>query len=467
MKKRITEQLPEESIQSLRRFVKGKIILPGQKEYDESRQIWNGMIDRSPALILQCLHTDDVIEAVNFARNYDLALSIKGGGHNVSGNALNDHGIVIDLTEMNQVHVNEGDQTIHVQGGATLGDVDRCSQQYGLAAPLGVVSKTGATGLTLSGGMGHLRRKYGLSCDNIISVDLVTADGDLITADEFNHKDLFWAIKGGGGNFGVVVSMKLQLHAIGNEVNTLFVWHHADHYLEAIEEFSKFSANSTNDAGVIAFYAFVPEIEEFPKESWGEPAFVFFGCHLGSRTQADKDFHSLRTVSNPIIDIHEPMNYLDLQTLLDEDYPDGRRYYWKAFYLEELNENMIDLIEESGKDCPSKLTTIDIWQLGGVINNPKAKDTAFWHRDKPYMITFEANWDDPEQDEANISWVRKWTNEARKLPFVTGGYANFPGFNEDPSQTVFGGNYERLVEVKTNYDPKNLFRFNTNIKPSI
>lgn len=465
MEKKIKERLPETRIQTLREKIRGSVILPGEQEYDHARQIWNGMIDRHPAIILQCRNNTDVVEGVNFARNNNLPLSVLGGGHNVSGNALNDNGLVLDLREMNHVHLHAEQQTIHIQGGATLGDVDRCTQQHGLAAPLGVVSKTGATGLTLNGGLGHLRRKYGLSCDNVKSVDLVTASGNLITADKFNHEDLFWAIKGGGGNFGVVVSLELQSYPLEDDVNILFVWHHANYYEEAVNEFRKFSANASDDASVIAFYAFIPRNEEFPKEVWDKPAFVFLGCHLGSQKQADSDFLPLRGVSDPILDIHEPMKYLDLQTLLDVDYPDGRRYYWKAFYAEELNTEIINLISESAKSCPSKLTTIDIWQMGGVINKLNQEETAFWHRDKPYMITYEANWDNPEEDEANIEWVRKWTKKARKLSVVAGGYANFPGFNEDPSQTVFGGNYERLAEIKTKYDPDNVFRFNTNIKP--
>ncbi|WP_254543801.1 FAD-binding oxidoreductase [Halomarina pelagica] len=458
-------ELTGEEIAAFEAGFGGEVIRPDDPGYDEARRIWNGMIDKRPALIARCRGPADVAAAVNFARERDLPVAIRGGGHNVAGTALCDDGIVVDLSEMDGVRVDPEARTVRAEGGATLGDVDRETQAFGLATPLGVVSETGIAGLTLNGGIGHLRRKYGLSCDNLASVDVVTADGEIRTASAEREADLFWALRGGGGNFGVVTSFEYDLHEVGPEVYGLFVVHHGDVAIEAIERFREYAASASRSASVLPFYGFVPELEEFPEDAWGEPMVVFLGCYDGETDDAVSEFRDLRTLAEPIVDFSGPMPYTELQSMLDEDYPDGNYYYWKATYLTDLDDDVIEYVVRRGEESPSALSTVDLWHLGGAIGDVAPDATAFWHREKPYMLTFEANWDDPDDSDANVEWVRESIAGVREMPVAAGGYGNFPGFHEDPALELFGGNYDRLVEVKTEYDPGNLFRLNQNVPP--
>ncbi|RRJ31419.1 FAD-binding oxidoreductase [Halocatena pleomorpha] len=461
----IAAAIPDEASQTFIDRFRGEVIRPDDHGYDEARQIWNGMIDKRPAIIAQCTGVADVVEAVNFARDNDLLVAVRGGGHNVAGTALCDGGIVIDLSEMNGVRVDSEEKTVRAGGGATLGDVDRETQVFGLATPLGVVSKTGIAGLTLNGGVGHLRRKHGLACDSLESVDIVTADGAVLTADHDQHEDLFWALRGGGGNFGVVTSFEYRLHAVGPDVFGLFVVHHGDNAVEVFQQFREYAGSASENASVLPFYLFVPDTEEFPEEAWGEPAVGVLGCYVGAIDDAEAEFHSLRSITDPIVDFSGRMPYTELQTLLDADYPDGRQYYWKATYVDEFTDDLLDFAVHHGNESPSALSTVDLWHLGGAISARTQDATAFWHRDKDFMLTFEANWDDPDMNDENVAWVREGIDEVRRLEAASGGYGNFPGFNEDPGRAIFGGNYDRLVEVKTEYDPENLFRSNQYIAP--
>ncbi|MFC7202144.1 FAD-binding oxidoreductase [Haloferax namakaokahaiae] len=444
----------------------GDVILPSDHRYDEARTIWNGMIDKSPAIIARCAGTADVVDAITFAHNHDLRVAVRGGGHNVSGSAICDDGFVIDLSEMNAVFVDADEKRARAQGGATIGDVDRETQLFGLATALGVVSATGIAGLTLNGGVGHLRRKYGLSMDNLAAAEVVTADGTVRTASPTEHPDLFWAIRGGGGNFGVVTSFEYELHDVGPEVNALFVLHPGDEATTALRAFRDYTESASRDGSVLAFSLLVPEMEEFPEEAWGEPAVAFLGCYDGSRTDAEDEFRALRETTTPIADLSGPMRYTELQSMLDEDYPDGLRYYWKATYVQDLSDDIVELVERYGYDSPSSLSTVDIWHLGGAISDVAPDETAFWHRNSEFMVTFEANWEDPAMDDENVAWVRDGITELRGMAGTTGAYGNFPGFGEDPSQTMFGGNYDRLAEIKAKYDPDNLFRLNQNVAPA-
>ena len=445
--------------------VAGTVVLPWDDEYDEVRQVWNGMIDRSPALIVRCSGTADVVEAVTFARENDLPVAVRGGGHNVAGSAVCDDGLVIDLSEMNGVFVDQAARRAFVQGGATIGDVDRETQLFGLATPLGVVSATGIAGLTLNGGVGHLRRKYGLSLDNLESVEIVTADGRVLTASEDEHADLFWAVRGGGGNFGVVTTFEYRLHEVGHEVFGLFVWHGGDPEA-AFRTVREYADGASRNASVLPFYAFVPELEEYPEEVWGEPAVVFLGCYDGPAEEAEAEFEHLRGFAEPIADFSGPMAYTDLQSLLDEDYPDGLRYYWKATYVTDLTDEVISLLVRHGAASPSPLSTVDVWHLDGAIGDVARDATAFWHRDAPFMVTFEANWEDAAADDENVEWARAGIRELAEMDASTGAYGNFPGFGEDPVHLLFGENYDRLVAVKTKYDPENLFQLNLNVAPT-
>ncbi|QIO25123.1 FAD-binding oxidoreductase [Haloarcula sp. JP-L23] len=455
----------EERLAALRAEFRGDILLPEDDDYDVVRSVWNGMIDRRPSLILRCTGTADVVAAVNFARENDMEVSIHGGGHNVAGKAVTDGGLMLDLSPMNGVRVDRENRTVRAQAGATLGDVDHETQLFGLATPLGAVTQTGIAGLTLNGGYGHLTREYGLACDALTEVDVVTADGQVLTASEDRNEDLFWAVRGGGGNFGVVTSFEYELHEVGPELYMFYEWFHADDGESLLDELREWTDSAPRNAGVLTFTAHIPELDEFPKESWGEPAVVFVGSYRGD-INADNDlFDPLRGDTTPIADFSGPVTYSELQSIFDEDYPDGLRYYWKSIYLTEVTDEVIDLMLRYNEKTPSAISTIDLWSLGGAMGDVPQDATAFWHRDKPFMLNFEANWEDPDDDDANISWAREGIAELEELPVASGRYGNFPGLAEDPAELLFGDNYDRLVDIKTKYDPENLFRLNQNIAP--
>ncbi|MFA9462165.1 FAD-binding oxidoreductase [Thiohalorhabdus sp. Cl-TMA] len=445
---------------------RGRLIEIGDPEYEQARRIWNGMIDKHPALIAECRGTADVAAAVNLAREQHLEVAVRSGGHNVAGTSVCDGGIVIDLSAMRGVWVDPQHRRVRAQGGATLGDVDREAQAFGLATPLGAVSVTGIAGLTLNGGLGHLRRQFGLSCDNLTAMEIVTADGRIRTASPEENSDLFWALQGGGGNFGVVTAFEYRLHEVGPELFGLFVWHAADADASPMKRFREWAATAPREASVLAFYGFIPAIEEFPEEQWGQPCYALLGSYNGAPEEAERVFGPLREFARPVADFSGVHRYTELQTLLEADYPKGLHYYWKAVYLDDLTDPVLEFIARRGAASPSKLTTLDVWQLGGALSEVPREATAFWHRDKPYMLTFEANWEDPAESEANLTWVRESVAELRSMEGASGGYGNFPGLGEDPAQALYGDNHERLVAVKDRYDPDNLFHLNQNIMPA-
>jgi FAD/FMN-containing dehydrogenase len=453
-----------ERLEAFEHRFSGRVVLPAAEDYDEARAVWNGMIDRRPEVIARVSDVRDVVEALRFARENDLPVSVRGGGHNVAGTAIAEGGLVIDLSSMTEVHVDADARVATVGGGATIGDVDRETTKHGLAAPLGVVSATGIAGLTLNGGLGHLRRRYGMSCDNLRAVEIVTADGEVRRASATENADLFWALRGGGGNFGVVTTFEFDLHPV-EEVFALFVWFPADEIDAVIGRFREWATDAPREANILPFHATVPALEEFPKAAWGVPAVVLYGGYLGSEADARESFAPLLSAAEPLVDLSGTVPYTELQTMLDEDYPDGLRYYWKSVYVSALDDAVIGLVKHFGEHCPSVLSTVDLWHLGGAIADVAPEETAIWHREEPYLLTFEANWEAPGDDDVNIQWARDGVAAARALPVASGEYGNFPGMNEDPARIVYGDNYERLVEVKTKYDPENVFRLNTNIEP--
>ena len=452
----------ESRLPTLRTELRGEVLLPDDEGYDTARSVWNGMIDRRPALIVQPTGTADVVAAVDFARESDLEIAVHGGGHNVAGYAVSDGGLMLDLSAMTGVSVDREARTVRAQGGATLGDVDHETQLFGLATPLGVVSETGIAGLTLNGGYGHLSREYGLSVDNLLEVEVVTADGEVRTANDQQREDLFWAVRGGGGNFGVVTAFEYELHDVG-EVYQVFAWYHGEAAATLLGRFREWTESAPRTAAILPFAATVPELDEFPKDTWGEPALAFLGCIRDHPEEAASMLASLTEGRDPIADFSGPTQFEELQSLLDEDYPDGLRYYWKSTYLAALTEEVIDLVVRYNEAAPSPLSTVDIWWLGGAVAEVPQDATAFWHRDRPFMITFEANWEDPEADEANVAWAREGFAAFEELSVAGGRYGNFPGFAEDPARLLFGENYDRLVDIKAKYDPENRFHVNQNI----
>jgi len=454
-------------VDHLRGQVRGDVILPSDDRYDQARRIWNGMIDTRPAAIVRCRGAADVIEAVRFAQAGHLPLSVRCGGHNVSGVSLCE-GVVVDLSPMNNVRVDPERRVVRAGGGATLGDIDHETQAHGLAVPVGVVSRTGIGGLALHGGMGFLTRKHGLSCDNLISADVVTADGRVVVASEHEHADLLWALRGGGGNFGVVTSLEFRAHPVGPDVAMTLVFYPMDSAVRVLETFHDYMRSAPDEVSAIAVLWSAGHGEPFPAEAYGKPVAAIVGCYAGDLERGVAAMKPLREVARPIVDLSGPMPFRAVQQLLDPDYPNGRHYYWKSIYVSGLGGDLIERLVARAADRPSPLSSLDVWALGGALGRVGASDTAFGRRDAPYLVGVEANWDDPAADDANVGWARAVYDEMR--PFSPGGlYPNFPGFGEGGESLVresYGGNYARLQQIKARYDPQNLFRSTLNIAAS-
>jgi FAD/FMN-containing dehydrogenase len=460
--------LDADAIQGFEEGVRGAILRPGDQGYDDARAIWNGLIDRRPALIVQCTGAADVVDAVNLAREQSLLLSVKGGGHNVAGNAVNDGGLVIDLSQMRGVHVDGSTQTVRAQGGATWGDCDRETQLFGLAVPGGVVSTTGIAGLTLHGGVGHLRRKHGLSIDNLLSVDIVTADGQLRRASAAENEELFWAVRGAGSNFGVVTSFEFQAHPVGPMVMVGAVFYPLEDARTLLPGWRDYMASAPEELSSVAFFWNVPDHEPFPPEHHGKPVLILAAVYSGSVEDGEPVVQPLRELAQPLIDLSGPWPWLGLQSGFDALFPEGQFRYWKSRAFAELPEEAIDEIADWGARRPTPLTDITIWHHGGAMSRIDETATAYAGRDAPFLVTGEVSWADPAQSDEAIAWGREfWDAMGRHS---TGGlYLNFPGLGEEKEALVragYGANYERLAALKAKYDPTNLFRMNLNIPPA-
>jgi FAD/FMN-containing dehydrogenase len=393
---------------------------------------------------------------------------MKGGGHNVAGNAVNDGGIVIDLSQMRGVHVDPSTQTARAQGGATWGDLDRETQLFGLAVPGGVVSTTGVAGLTLHGGVGHLRRKYGLSLDNLVSVDIVTADGRFLKASADENEDLFWAVRGAGSNFGVVTSFEFQAHPVGPEVAVAAVFYPLEDVKTLLPAWRDFMATAPEEVSSLAFCWSVPPHEPFPAEHHERPVLVIAGVYAGDVEEGASVVQSLRELGEPVVDLSGPWPWLGLQSGFDALFPKGELRYWKSRALGELTTAAIDDIADFASRRPAPVTDITIWHHGGAMSRVAETDTAYGGRDAPFLVTAEASWTDPAKNDEAIAWGRElWAAMGRHS---TGGvYLNFPGLGEEKEEVVragYGANYDRLAELKAKYDPANLFRMNLNIPPA-
>jgi len=468
MQERKTTVLEESDVAGLRAQIRGELIQPGDAHYDEARKVWNGMIDKKPALIARCASVDDVIVLVNFARENGILLAVRGGGHNVAGTAIADGGLVVDLSPMKGVRVDPERHTVRAEGGVTIGELDEETQKFGLATPMGVVSETGIAGLTLGGGIGWLRRKYGLSSDNLVSVDVVTADGRYLTTSETENPDLFWGIRGGGGNFGVVTSFEYRLYPVGPEVMFCFVLYPGDRAKEVLRFCDEYVAQAPDGVSPLGVLGRVPHDEIFPEEWHGKPYAAILAMYSGSVQEGEQVLKPLRDLGNPIADLSEPMPYVEVQKVLDEDYPEGWRYYWKSVNVSDLGDEEIKRLMAHAETAPSDHSTIDVWYQGGAMSRVGAEETAFGDRSAPYLIGVEGNWEEPHEDEANVAWVRECVADMQR--FSDGGlYLNFPGFLEEGQEMMrdaYGENYDRLVALKNEYDPTNFFRMNQNIRPT-
>lgn len=458
----------QSAIQQFDAALTGELIQPGDANYDEARAVWNGMIDRHPKLIVRCADTIDVVNAVNFARAHGLRVAVRGGGHQVAGHGTVDGGLVIDMSLMNRIEVDPDVRIAKVGGGAKWGGVDHKTQLYGLMTPGGVVSDTGVAGLALGGGFGFTSHKFGLACDNIMAAEVVTADGRVVRASEHENADLLWGLRGGGGNFGIVTQFEFRLHELGPEVMMLAAFHDGKHMKEVLQYFRDFCERAPDEISLLAACGiFPPDEAVFPNELHGMPFVLFIGVYAGAPDDGERVVQELRDFNPPLLDLSGRVPYVEAQTFFDPDYPSGARYYWKSLNLSHLNDDAIDTIVEHALRQPSDHSTTDIWHkgAGAVLRNEDG--AAFNGRHAPYLINPEANWHHAENDEANVTWVRKFI--AAVEPYSDGGrYLNFAGFQEEGDtmmRAAFGEKYERLAQLKRKYDPTNFFGLNQNVKP--
>jgi hypothetical protein len=443
-------------IEVLRRACLGTLIGPADAEYDSARRIWNASVDRHPGLIVRCSGLADVIAAVRFAREHGVLVAIRGGGHNVGGRALCDGGLVIDLSRMKGIHVDPRAKRVRVQPGVLLGELDRETHIYGLAVPTGVVSKTGVAGLTLGGGVGWLVKKYGLTCDNVLSFDMVTAEGEVLTASADEHADLFWALRGGGGNFGVVTSFEYRLHPVRTVLGGLLV-HPRDRAAEALKFYREFTQSAPDELASYFGLLHTPD---------GMPACAIVVCYCGDLADGERELAPIRAFGPPLVDAVQPIPFPIMQTIFDGAVPPGNQNYWKSAFLNALSDEAISTIVSHANQATSPLTAVLIEQYGGAAGRVGVSETAFAQRHAQYDLGILAQWTDPAESSQHIGWARGFA-EAMD-PFRSGDYLlNFLGEEGDETiQAAFGVNYQRLAEVKGRYDPTNFFRVNQNIRPA-
>ena len=437
-------------------MLRGQLIWPETSGYDEARALWNGTIDRRPALIARCAGTADVIACVDFARGQDLALSVRGGGHGVAGKAACD-GLMVDLSHMRDVHVDATARVARVGGGATWGTVDHETQAFGLAVTGGVDSRTGVGGLTLGGGVGYLARALGLTIDNLLSAEVVLADGSTVTASATAHPDLFWALRGGGGGFGIVTTFEFRLHAVGPEVMTAQVFHAMDGAAEALTFYRDFMSTAPDEAACYPLFVNVPPVDPFPAQHHGKTALVFVGCHAGSLEDGEEALRPLGTFGAPFFSAIAPMPYATLQQSFDAAAPDGGRFYWKAHYLEELSDTLIETLVARVDPLPGPYSNVFVECLGGEVARVAPDATAFPHRGVRFSLGISSGWADAEEDEAAIAWTRSLFEAT--APYASGGvYVNYLDRDEgDRVEAAFGANLARLESIRRTYDPEGLF----------
>ncbi|HEU5431768.1 MAG TPA: FAD-binding oxidoreductase [Thermomicrobiales bacterium] len=454
------------AVDELAANLRGELVRPGDPAYDEARRVWNGMIDRRPAAIARCRGVADVVAGVRFAAARGLPLAVRGGGHSVAGFATCDSGLVIDLSPMRGVRVDPQCRTVRAEGGATWGDVDRETQLFGLATPGGIFSLTGIAGLTLGGGQGWMRRAYGMSCDNLISADVVTAAGELLVASDTENSDLFWALRGGGGNFGIVTSFEYRRHPVGQMVAFAGAVYPVEDAASVMAAFREFVADAPDDVSAQATWWTMPAVPAFPAAVHNRPAIVLAGVSAGPVDAGMDLLRPLRECATPILDLSSPLPYRALQQLFDPFFPAGQRHYWKSLYLSGLSDAAISEMEQWAARRPSPDSMLALWALGGAFAGVDADATAAGDRQAPYVLEVLANWIEPGESERNVAWARECCAAMER--FGAGKTnLNFPGLGEDPQfvRMAVGRNYDRLVALKRRYDPTNLFRLNQNIDP--
>ena len=463
------DKINQETIEMFQANFGGPLVRAGDESYDDERELWNKIIDKHPGIIAQCTGVSDVIQAVNFARENNLLVSVRGAGHNVAGNASIDNGLMIDLSHMRTVMVNPQQKTAVVQGGATWADVDRETQAFNLACAGGVVSDTGVGGLTLGGGLSWFRRKVGMSIDNLLGVDMVLADGSYIHASDSDNEDLFWAVKGGGGNFGIVTSFHFQLHDLGPMVMMAATLYPRSEAEKVMKFWIDFTRDLPDEVTTDCIHWSIPEHPGFPEELHKTEITGLAGMYFGSPEEGERILQPMREVATPILDLSGIIPYTAVNKMFDPFLVKGTlNSYWKSLYVKEIDDNLMHMIIDKVNDSPSNQCLLSIRNLHGALSRVPEDATAFGDRSSRFLVSIDTMWKDDSQNDHCIQWTRQFFNQLHEY---SNGQVYF-NFNSDMSgsndlaQDSFGANYQKLIRIKTKYDPDNFFRMNANIKPN-
>jgi len=454
------------AVETFEANLRGKLLLPAHDGYDAARRVWNGMIDRRPDLIVRCAGAADVIAAVKFASAHDLLVSVRGGGHNVTGNAVCDKGMMIDLSPMKGIRLDPAQRTVRAEAGLTWGEFDRETQAFGLATTGGQISTTGIAGLTLGGGLGWLHRAYGLVVDNLLSIDLVTADGRLLTASADENTDLFWAVRGGGGNFGIATSFEYRLHPVGPLVTSGMALYPMARARDLLRFYRAYMSAAPDELTAVAGFVTAPPAPFVPQHLQGTRMMMIAVCHVGTPEAGQRALDRLREFGAPAVDVLGPMPYVAVQQLFDAGMPFGQRVYLRSDHLVDLSDAAIDAIVGQAERVTSPLSVFVIVPLGGAVARVGEHDTAFGHRDTPFDIDVFSIWLDPAEDDRHLAWGRAFGQALQ--PFSRGVYVNEMGNEgEDRVRAAYNpSTFARLAQLKQKYDPTNFFRLNQNIRPA-
>jgi FAD/FMN-containing dehydrogenase len=458
--------LQDRKIEELKEGFKGEILLPSDGAYESARKIWNAMIDKRPAVIARCATTADIVLGVNFARDNRLLLAVRGGGHNIAGNALCDGGLVIDLSKMKAARVDPAGRRVTIEGGATLADLDAATQAHGLATPVGINSTTGIAGLTLGGGFGWLSRKYGMTVDNLESAEVVTAAGEVVRASATEHPDLFWALRGGSGNFGVVTRFEFRLHPVGPDVLSGLIVYPISEAKSVLQQYREFFTKAPEDLTVWALLRQAPPLPFLPERVHGKEIIALALIYAGDPKQGAPFVETLRKFGTSLGEHVGVQPYVAWQQAFDPLLTPGARNYWKSHNLSTLKDGLFDAVIEYTLKLPSPQCEIFFGAIGGATTRPAPDSAAYAHRDALFVMNVHGRWEDPADDKRCIDWAREFFNASKA--FASGGvYVNFLTADEaDRVGSAYGPNYARLAQVKRKYDPNNLFRTNQNIKPA-
>jgi FAD/FMN-containing dehydrogenase len=461
----MTELQTTKIIQELKNRLTGEILLPGDDAYESARKIWNATIDKRPGIIVRCFTTSDVVHAVNFARHNGLLLAVRGGGHNIAGNAMCDGGIVIDLSQMKAASVDPVARRITIEGGATLADLDAATQAHGLATPVGINSTTGVAGLTLGGGFGWLSRKYGMSIDNLESAEVVTAGGEVVRASASAHPDLFWALRGGGGNFGVVTRFEFRLHPVGPGVLSGLIVYPISAAKPVLQQYREFAANAPDELSVWTVLRLAPPLPFLPEKVHGKGIVALALLYAGDPKHGEPLIAPLRKFGTPVGEHVGVQPYTAWQQVFDPLLTAGARNYWKSHNLSMLEDGLLDVVIHYISKQPSPQCEIFIAALGGATTRPTPDSAAYPHRDAQFVMNVHGRWEDQADDARCIGWARDFFNDS--APFASGSvYVNFLTADEGGRmRAAYGPNYDRLTRAKRKYDSDNLFCMNQNIKP--